>query len=128
MYDPSGTTSISQMSPQEKALFAAYAQLTVGNRVQAEIDGLPVNNSGDQLTFTDFERDMNDHKVIDQKLARNVSSQVQNELTRDQTMTGNPFYGTILNLVQKAYQLGLVDQNNQLVSRSQVLSDYQNSV
>lgn len=122
-------SSISQMNPQQKALFAAYTRLTVVNRAEAEYNGtLVTNKSDDQLSFTDFEKDMSENKVVDKNLARNLPSQVLNELKNEQNITHNPFYENELNLVQKAYQLGLVGQNNLLVSRSHVLSSYQNSI
>ncbi|MFT8317957.1 MAG: hypothetical protein ABF651_06780 [Sporolactobacillus sp.] len=119
---------IEQMSPQEQTAFAAYTHLTVGNRAQAEANGISVDNGQNQLSFTDFEKDVNGGKVVNQGLSRDLSDQDKALLQKELKNYSSSQFNAISTVVEEAYKLGLADQNGILISRNQVLSSYQNSV
>lgn len=93
--------------------FAAYSRLAVVARARAEIFGQEMKSGKADYTFQEFLDMMADEEVVDASLARKVDdwqiyhSQKQYERTP-------AFESETFNYIEKAYQLGLVNNYGML--------------
>ncbi len=101
---------------QYQAEFAAYTKLTVANRVQAEIWGQRVPDRP-TMSFAEFLHALKDDEIVDPNYAREVPAFEMRSSAVNARMNGNPSFETRkFDIIQKAYELGLVDYQGILLS------------
>ena len=100
-----------------KAEFAAYTKLTLVNRlVKEQIWGENVSDHS-PMSFLDFLEAMEKGNIVNSKYARPVSSYEVRNSHVNASRNGNHYFEMQkFNAIQKAYELGLVDEHGILLS------------
>lgn len=90
--------------------FAAYSRLTVVARARAEIFGHETKPGKADYTFQEFLDMMEEDEVVDASLARKVDDwQIYHSQLQKQYKRSHAFENETFNYIEKAYQLGLVN-------------------
>lgn len=96
--------------------YAAYTKLTVANHLKLQLGGQKLP-SAKPMSFEDFMTALKENKVVNKAYARAIPSFEKKESQINASHNGNAlFEREKLSWIERAYQLGLVDQNGILRS------------
>jgi hypothetical protein len=105
-----------------KAAFAAYTQLTLGAKFRNHIrNDEPFGGREGQnksLDFIEFQNALKEDKVVNKNLSRETSKYHKQILENKLKYGSNVFFSTeVGEIVNKAFKLGLVGNNEYLISK-----------
>lgn len=99
------------------AEWSAYAHLVIGNRVQNEERGIKTNDTSNSMSFDDFMRAVQKGEQINSSNARPISDdEIVNNRIYEQHNGVSPESKFRFSVLQRAYELGLVDNTGVLTS------------
>lgn len=101
------------------AEYAAYTHLVIANRVQSQINGK--GYSKDPMTFEQFMEAIQENQTVNGKYDRPISVQERknNQIYMQHNLYA-PFARQRFDMIVRAYELGLVDENGILISSSEM--------
>ncbi|AYV66805.1 hypothetical protein C2I06_07905 [Niallia circulans] len=112
------------MKINDKASFHAYTQLSLVSRFKKHMEtgnkygNNTVEEMKNRMGFSTFNEAIKDNKIINKDLARDTSSFHKGILEDRLKHSGNTFYsGQVSEIVNKAFKLGLVGNNEYLISK-----------
>lgn len=93
--------------------FMAYSKLTLVDRSSNTQKGIP---SHSEMSFPDFLKTLHNDEVVNKDYARDLpDSEVQNSQVDARIKGDYRFEADKLSFIEKAYKLGIVDNNGSLV-------------
>jgi len=102
------------------AEYAAYTHLVIANRVQSRVNGNSVIPK-DSMTFEQFMEAIQENQVVNDKYDRPISAQeLRNNQIYMQHNGYDPFARQRFDMIVRAYELGLVDENGILIASSEM--------
>lgn len=109
---------IENFTPEQLSAFQAYTRLTVVARVYQEL-GLGYNNKpyrNNEVSFKDFQEILEQKKMVDQSLSREVDGWV-NEHSKAQIRDhhNHEMEARTMQYIEQAYRLGFVDAHGHLL-------------
>ena len=107
------------MKVADKPYFHAYTQLTLVPRFKNYLEkGISYGNQKSDIGFSEFKSMIQEGKIVDPNLSRDISDYHKKILEDRLQYSGNYIYSTqVSNIVNQAFKLGLVGYNEQLISR-----------
>ncbi|GEM_PF-4484670 len=105
---------IKNFSPDQLSAFQAYTRLTVVSHVKGQREhNMPYKNN--EVSFKDFQEILENKKVVDKSLAREVDEWVkEHSEAQIRAHNNHAMEARTMNYVEQAYRLGFVDVNGHL--------------
>ncbi|AMA71999.1 MULTISPECIES: hypothetical protein [Aneurinibacillus] len=103
---------------ENRAAFAAYTKLTLVSRFQNQINGIqPNTQSKTSMGFPEFMERLRKNEVVNEKYARTILNKQREDSLINSRYNGNPqFESEKLSFIEKAYNLGIVDEYGTLIN------------
>lgn len=107
-----------KMSPAHNPVKNAWVQLELIEPLkQRHAKGGTLSDYRSHVSYSEFKDALNQQQVVNEKNVREVPDRIVNQVSLQANYSGKTtFYSDVSDVLDKAFSLGMVDKNGQLLS------------